>query len=95
MQMVKTLRRGVAVVSATALACTPLLLAPSGASASPAATTSAAATPHLTATLTKKTIRIAGADGLRPGRVHLSVKGNGIVELVKFRRGYDAADFTR
>ena len=93
MQMVKTLRRGVAVVSATALACTPLLLAPSGATASPAPTTSRAATPHLTATLTKKTIRITGADSLRPGRVKLSVKGKGIVELAMFKRGYDAADF--
>ena len=75
MQMVKTLRRGVAVVSATALACTPLLLAPSGASASPAAMTSAAATPHLTATLTKRAIMVPAPTGSGPGRVHLSVKG--------------------
>ena len=94
MQMVKTLRRGVAVVSATALACTPLLLAPSGATASPAPTTSRAAMPHITATLTKKTIRIAGADGLRPGRVKLSVKGNGSSSSRSSGAGYDAADFT-
>lgn len=94
MQMVNRLRRGVAVVSATALACTPLLIAPSGASASPAAMTSAASTPHLTATLTKKSIKVTGAAGLRPGRVKLSVKGNGIVEFAMFKRGYDAADFT-
>lgn len=93
MQMVKTLRRGVAVVSATALACAPLLLAPSGATASPAPTTSRAATPHLTATLTKKSIKVTGADNLRPGRVTLSVKGNGVVELAMFKRGYDATDF--
>jgi hypothetical protein len=93
MQMVNKLRRGVALVSATALACTPLLLAPSGATASPASTTSRAATPHLTATLTKKSIKIAGADNLRPGRVMLEVKGNGVVELAMFKRGYDATDF--
>lgn len=93
MQMVNRLRRGVAVVSATALACTPLLIAPSGASSSSAPTTSRAATPHLTATLTKKSIKVTGADHLRPGRVRLSVKGNGVVEIAKFRRGYDATDF--
>ncbi len=93
MQMVKTLRRGVAVVSAAALAFTPLLLAPSGATASPAPMTSRAATPHLTATLTKKGITVKGADGLRPGRVMLSVSGKGVVELAKFKRGYDSADF--
>jgi hypothetical protein len=85
----------VAVVTATALACAPLLLAPSGATASPAptTTTSRAATPQLTATLTKKSIKITGADNLRPGRVKLSVKGNGVVELAMFKRGYDATDF--
>jgi hypothetical protein len=93
MQMVNRLRRGVAVVSATALACTPLLLAPSGATASPAPTTSRAATPHLTATLTKKSIKVTGADHLRPGRVRLSVRGNGVVEIATFRSGYDSADF--
>ena len=94
MQMVKTLRRGVAVVSATALACAPLLLAPSGASSSPAPTTSRAAMPHITATLTKKTIRLKGADNLRAGRVHLSVVGSGPVEFAMFKAGYDVADFT-
>ena len=94
MQMVNRLRRGVAVVSATALVCAPLLLAPSGATASSAPTTSRAATPQITATLSKKSIKVTGADNLRPGRVRMSVKGNGIVELVRFKRGYDAADFT-
>jgi hypothetical protein len=94
MHRMNTLRRGVAIVSAAALALTPLLLAPSGATASPASTTSHAATPHLTATLTKKTINVKGADGLRAGRVHLTVRGQGIVEFVKFDKGYDVADFT-
>ena len=94
MQMVNRLRRGVAVVGATALVCTPLLLAPSGASASPASVTSRAAMPHLSATLTKKTIRLKGADNLRAGRVKLSVTGRGTVEFAMFRSGYDAADFT-
>ena len=93
MQM-NRLRKAVAVVSATALACTPLLLAPSGATASPASVSSRSAMPHITATLTKKTIRLKGADDLRAGRVMLSVTGNGIVEFAKFRAGYDAADFT-
>ena len=94
MQMVNTLRRGVAVVSAAALAFTPLLLAPSGATASPAPMTSRAATPHLTLTVTGKTIKVSGADALRPGRVKLSVTGKGIAEVAMFKKGYDAADFT-
>ncbi len=49
--------------------------------------------PHLTATLTKKGITVKGADGLRPGRVKLSVSGKGVVELAKFKNGYDSADF--
>lgn len=93
MQMLNRLRRGVAVASATALVCAPLLLAPTGATASPAPTTSRAATPHLTATLTKKTIRLKGADNLRAGRVRLSVKGKGTVEFATFKSGYDVADF--
>lgn len=90
------LRRAVAVVCATALASTPVLLAPATtAGASGAATTSArAATPHLVATLTKKTIRVRGADDLRAGRAHLEVRGRGIVEFVTFKKGYDVADFT-
>ncbi len=93
MHMVNTLRRGVAIVSAAALACTPLLLAPGGATASPAPMTSRAATPHLTLTLAGKTIKVTGADNLRPGRVRLSIGGKGIVELARFKRGYDADDF--
>ena len=92
MQM-KRLRKGVALVSATALACMPLLLAPSGATASPASMTSRAATPHLMATLTGKTIKVTGADNLRPGRVKLSVQGKGTVELAMFKAGYSTADF--
>lgn len=87
------MRRMVAAVSATALACSPLLLTTGAADASRAPGVSRAATPHVTATLTKKTIRMSGVDGLRAGRVHLSVKGKGIVELAMFAKGYDAADF--
>ena len=95
MQMVKRMRGMAAIVSAAALACTPLLLSPTGASASGApAASRAAATPHITATLTKKTIRLKGADNLRPGRVKLSVNGKGTVEIAMFKRGYDLADFT-
>lgn len=94
MQMGKRLRGTVAVVCATALASTPLLLSPVGADASPAATTSRAAVPQITATLTKKTIIVKGAQGLRAGRVRMSVKGQGIVEFAKFKAGYDIADFT-
>ena len=50
--------------------------------------------PHLTALLTKKTIIVKGADDLRAGRVHLDVKGRGIVEFMTFKKGYDVADFT-
>lgn len=92
MQM-KRLRKGVALLGATALACTPLLGSPGGATASPAAVTSRAAMPHITATLTKTTIKLKGADKLRPGRVKLSVKGNGPVEFAMFKSGYDVADF--
>ena len=89
------LRRVVAVVCATALASSPVLLVPTTAGASGAATTSArAAMPHLTARLTKKTIFVKGADDLRAGRVHLDVRGRGIVEFVTFKKGYDVADFT-
>ena len=95
MHIGKRLRGAVAVVSAIALASTPLLLAPTGATASPAATSSLAAMPHLTATLTKRNITVKGADGLRAGRVKLSVKGKGIVEFARFKAGYDAEDFTR
>ena len=94
MQMGKRLRGTVAAVCATALASTPLLLSPVGADASPAATTSPAAVPQITATLTKKTIVVKGGDGLRAGRVRMSVKGRGTVEFAKFKNGYDAADFT-
>ena len=93
MQMVKRLRRTVAVVSAVALASTPLLLSPTGANASGHPATSRAATPHITATVTKTTIKIAGADGLRAGRVKLSVKGKGTAEFAMFKSGYDADDF--
>ena len=89
------LRRVVAVVCATALASSPVLLAPTTAGASGASTTSArAAMPHLTALLTKKTIVVKGADDLSAGRVHLEVRGRGIVEFVTFKKGYDVADFT-
>jgi hypothetical protein len=88
------LRRVVAVVCATALASSPVLLVPTTAGASGAPTTSArAAMPHLTALLTKKTIIVRGADDLSAGRVHLDVKG-GPVEFVTFDKGYDVADFT-
>ena len=53
-----------------------------------------AATPHLTALLTKKTINVSGADDLRAGRVQVDVRGRGIVEIVTFKRGYDVTDFT-
>ena len=89
------LRRVVAVVCATALASSPVLLAPTTAGAAGTSPTSArAATPHLTALLTKKTIAVKGADDLRAGRVHLEVRGRGIVEFVTFKKGYDIADFT-
>ena len=95
MQMVNRLRRGVAVASATALVCAPLLVVPSGATASSAPTTSRAATPHLTLTLAGKSIKVDGPDRLRPGRVRLSVSGKAVVELAMFKRGYDASDFAR
>ena len=89
------MRRVVAVVCATALATSPVLLAPTTAGAAGAATTSArAAMPHLTALLTKKTIVVRGADDLRAGRVHLDVRGRGIVEFATFKAGYDVAEFT-
>lgn len=91
MQM-KRMRRMVAVVSATALASAPLLVAPTGATASPE--TARAAMPHIRATLTAKSIKLDGADRLRAGRVRLSVKGKGgVVEFIRFKRGYDAARF--
>jgi hypothetical protein len=90
------LRRGVAVVCAVTLASSPVLLAPTTAGAESAAPSAArAAMPQLTATLTKKTIRVKGPDRLRPGRVRFAVKGAGIVEFVTFDKGYDVADFTR
>ncbi|WP_268110553.1 hypothetical protein [Nocardioides pini] len=89
------MRRVVAVVCATALASSPVLLAPTTAGAAGAATTSArAATPHLSALLTKKTIVVKGADDLKAGRAHLEVRGRGIVEFATFKAGYDVADFT-
>ena len=94
MHMQKRLRRVVAVVGAAALATSPLLLAPTGATASSAPIASRASMPHIGATLTKKTIRLTGADDLRAGRVRLSVTGKGIVEIAMFASGYDVADFT-
>jgi hypothetical protein len=89
------LRKVVAVVCATTLASSPLLLVPTTAGASGTPTTSArAAMPKLTALLTKKTIRLKGADDLRAGRVKLSVVGRGPVEFAMFKAGYDVADFT-
>ena len=96
MPMVKTVRGVVAAVCATALASTPLLLTQAGADAATAPTASRAAPmPHVTATLTKKTIRLKGANGLRPGRIKLSVKGKGTVEVAMFKKGYDIADFAK
>lgn len=94
MQMGKRLRRMVVVGCATTIATTPLLLSPIGADASPAATTSRAAMPQITAMVTKRTIVVKGADGLRAGRVKMSVKGRGTVEFARFKKGYDVADFT-
>jgi hypothetical protein len=96
MPMVKTVRGVVAAVCATALVSTPTLLTQAGADASTAPTASRAAPmPHIKATLTKKTIKLKGANGLRPGRVALSVKGNGAVEFAMFKRGYDTDDFAK
>jgi hypothetical protein len=97
MNMAKTARGAVAAICATVLASTPMLLTQAGADATTAPTASRAAAPmpHLKATLTKKTIRLKGAGHLRPGRVALSVRGKGAVELAMFRRGYDIRDFTR
>ena len=93
MQMVNRLRRGVAVASATALVCTPLLLAPSGATASSAPTTSRAATPRVTLTVPGTAIKVDGPDRLRPGRVRLSVAGKGAAEIAKLARGYTPEEF--
>lgn len=94
MQMVKRLRGVVAMGCAAVLASTPLLVSPIGANASGRPTDTRAASPHITATVTKTTIKVAGADGLRAGRVRLSVQGRGIAEFARFKSGYDAADFT-
>ena len=93
MKMVKKMRGFVAIVSATALACTPLLLSPTGAGASGAQAASRAALPQLTAKVTQKGITVRGTAGLRAGRVHLTVKGPGTVEFVTFDPGYTADDF--
>lgn len=88
------LRRAVAIVCATALASTPVLLAPTTAGASGAATASApAAMAHLTARATKRGINVKGTDGLRAGRVHLTVKGSATVEFVGFDEGYGPDEF--
>ena len=89
------LRRAVAVVCATALASSPVLLAPATtAGASGAATTAApAAMPHITAKATKRGINVKGTAGLRAGRVHLTVKGPATVEFVTFDAGYSSDDF--
>lgn len=88
------LRRTLAIVCATALASSPVLLAPTTAGASGAATASApAAMPHLTAKATKRGINVKGTDGLRPGRVHLTVKGPATVEFVRFDEGYGPDEF--
>jgi hypothetical protein len=89
------MRRVVAVVGATALVASPLLLSPTGATASSGQATARAAAPHIKAKLTKKTIKLSGVDGLRAGRVKMSVSGNGIVEFAMFKKGYDVADFTK
>lgn len=94
MQIGHRWRGVVAVVSATALAAAPLLVVPSGANASAARASSSAAMPHVKATLTKKSIKVTGTQGLRAGRVKLSVSGRGTVEFAMFKRGYDVADFT-
>jgi hypothetical protein len=94
MQVLTRMRRVVALVGATALASTPLLVTPTAADAAVRPTTSRAAMSHVTATLTKKTIRMSGVSGLRAGRVMMDVKGKGIVELARFAKGYDVSDFT-
>jgi hypothetical protein len=95
MHMVERMRRAVAVVSATALVASPLLLSPTTASGSVAAKSSSAAMPLVKATLTRKKIRMSGVDGLRAGRVKLSVSGRGTVEFLMFDRGYDVDDFAK
>ncbi len=96
MHLPTELRKAVALVCATALASSPVLLAPTTAGASGAATTTArAAMPHIKAKATKVAVTLGGHEGLRAGRVRLSVKGTGTVELAQFARGYDVEDFTR
>jgi hypothetical protein len=94
MHVQKKLRGVVAVVCATALASTPVLVSSPVAGAASAPTAARAAMPHLTAKLAGRSITVTGADGLRAGRVMLEVKGRTTVEFVSFKRGYDAEDFT-
>ncbi len=50
--------------------------------------------PHITATLTKKSIKMSGADGLRPGRVKLGRQGLGTRGVRHVRRAATTlADF--
>lgn len=93
MHNVTSLRKVVALLSATALVAAPLLLAPTGANASGQSAKSRAATPQITATMTKKAIRVTGTDGLRAGRVKLSVKGKSTVEFMTFDKGYEVGEF--
>jgi hypothetical protein len=87
------LRRVVAVVCATALASSPVLVAPTTAGASGATATARAAMPHLTARVTKRGISVKGTDGLRAGRAHLTVRGPATVEFVTFDEGYGPDKF--
>lgn len=94
MRILVSARAGLAMACATALAGAPLLL-PAGASADSSAAPRQAAAQHITAKISKRGITLRGTRGLRAGRVHLTVKGQGVVEFVMFKRGYDKEDFVR
>lgn len=92
MQTYHIWRRGAAAACAAVLASATLLV-PAGAQAHSPKATSQAALPHITAKATKVAVTLAGHEGLRAGRVRLTVKGAGTVEFARFARGYDVESF--
>ena len=93
----RILRRLTAIVSAVALASTPLLLAPTGANASGTPAASRAATPTITATVRAGGVTLTGVKGLHAGRAKLVVKGKGdtTVTFGTLKAGYSWESFSK
>jgi hypothetical protein len=89
MRLHRKIRTAVAVACTVTLGAAPLLVHTAA-----TARTADAAIQSITVKVAKKTINVKGANGLRSGRVQVTMKG-GSAEIVMFKKGYDAKDLAK